>query len=311
MSSAREKDLSVLIKEKAYDLGFDLCGIAASRSLLEREGILQKWCDAGMNAGMNYLARDTWKRINPETLVPGAKSLVVTGLSYFTAKKQKENDVPVLSRYVYGENYHDVISRKLDRLLSFINGINPGTEGRIFVDSGPLMEKAWAVEAGLGWQGKHSVVINENIGSFFFIGILVLPIELDYDRPYEGERCGDCSLCIEQCPTGAINDNHTIDARKCIANLTIENRGQIAPELLPELGRRIYGCDRCQEVCPWNREAKQHNHPEFDLPEEIENMTREDWLNLSEEDFERLFKGTEIARKKYGPFMRNVTDVTK
>jgi epoxyqueuosine reductase len=311
MSSASEKNLSVLIKEKASDLGFDLCGIALSRSLIEREGILQKWCDAGMNAGMNYLERDTWKRINPETLVPGAKSLVVTGLSYFTAKKQKENGVPVLSRYVYGENYHDVITRKLDKLLVFINGIKPGTAGRIFVDSGPVMEKAWAVEAGLGWQGKHSVVINEKIGSFFFIGILVLPIELDYDRPYAGERCGDCSLCIELCPTGAINDNHTIDARKCISNLTIENRGQIPEDLLPEIGGRIYGCDRCQEVCPWNRDAKQHNHPEFDLPGEIENMTREDWLNLSEEDFLRLFKGTEIARKKYVPFMRNVTDVTK
>jgi len=311
MVASTEKSLSVLIKEKANVLGFDLCGIAASRSLLEREGILQKWCEAGMNAGMNYLARDTWKRINPEALVPGTKSLVVTGLSYFTHAKQNKEGVPILSRYVYGENYHDVITRKLEELLSFINTISPGTGGRIFVDSGPLMEKAWAVEAGLGWQGRHSVVINENIGSFFFIGILLLPIELDYDRPYSGERCGDCSLCIELCPTGAINDNHTIDARRCIANLTIENRGQIAPELLPFLEGRIYGCDRCQEVCPWNRDVKPHSHPEFDLPEEIEKMTREEWLKLSEHDFSRLFKGTEIERKKYDRFMQNVTDVTK
>ena len=311
MASAPEKNLSVLIKEKATDLGFDLCGIASSRSLSEREGILQKWCDAGMNAGMNYLARDTWKRINPEALVPGTKSLVVTGLSYYTGVKQKEAGVPILSRYVYGENYHDVITRKLEKLLSFINTIRPGTEGRIFVDSGPIMEKAWAVEAGLGWQGKHSVVINENIGSFFFIGILVIPIELDYDRPLSEDKCGNCSLCIELCPTGAINENHTIDARRCIANLTIENRGQIAPELLPFLEGRIYGCDRCQEVCPWNKDVKPHSHPEFDLPEEIEKMTREEWLNLSEDNFVRLFKGSEIARKKYGPFMKNVTIVTK
>jgi len=170
MSSSPENNLSVLIKEKAVDLGFDLCGLASVRSLTERESILQKWCAAGMNAGMNYLARDTWKRVNPAELVPGAKSLVVTGLSYFTDKKQKEIDVPVLSSYVYGENYHDVITRKLDRLLSFINCMEPGIEGRIFVDSGPLMEKAWAVEAGLGWQGKHSVVINEKLGSALWNG---------------------------------------------------------------------------------------------------------------------------------------------
>jgi epoxyqueuosine reductase len=311
MSSATEKNLSVLIKEKASDLGFDLCGIAPSRSLLEREGILQKWCDEGMNAGMNYLARDTWKRINPEALVPGAKSLVVTGLSYYTGVKQKEAGVPILSRYVFGENYHDVITRKLEKLLSFINSIRPATEGRIFVDSGPVMEKAWAVEAGLGWQGRHSVVINETIGSFFFIGILLLPLELDYDKPYSGEQCGDCRLCIELCPTGAINENHTIDARRCISNLTIENRGQIPEDILPGIEGRIYGCDRCQEVCPWNKDIKPHSHPEFDLPQELENMTRDEWMNLSEEDFVRLFKGSEIARKKYGPFMKNVTIVTK
>ncbi len=311
MSLAPDTSHSDLIKEKAAELGFDICGIAPSRPFSEREEILRKWCDAGMNAGMNYLARDIWKRINPEALVPGTKSLVVTGLSYNTAKRQKKEGVPVLSRYVYGENYHDVITRKLDRLLLFINSLNPGTEGRIFVDSGPVMEKAWAVEAGLGWQGRHSVVINEKIGSFFFIGILLLPIELDYDKPYSGGKCGTCRLCIELCPTGAINENHTIDARRCIANLTIENRGQIPAGLLPKLEGRIYGCDRCQEVCPWNSDVPEHHHHEFRLSEEIGNMTREEWLNLSEDDFERLFKGTEIARKKYGPFMKNVTDVTK
>ena len=209
-----DKNLSVLIKEKAQDIGFDLCGIAASRSLSEREDILKNWCMSGMNAGMNYLARDIEKRINPEFLVPGAKSLIVTGINYYTENKQTEPGVPVLSRYAYGEGYQDVIKRKLNELLAFIKSIEPEAEGRPFSDSAPLLEKAWAAEAGIGWQGRHSIVINKKIGSFFFIGILILNIELEYDKPVTEDYCGNCRLCIEQCPTGAINENRTIDARK-------------------------------------------------------------------------------------------------
>ena len=201
-----DKDLSVLIKEKAYDLGFDLCGIAHARSLKEREDILRRWCSEGMNDSMTYLSRDIEKRINPELLVPGAKSLIVTGLNYFSDKNQKENDVPVISRYAYGKSYHEVITSKLAILLSYIKNLSAETEGRSFVDSAPLHEKAWAMEAGLGWQGRHSIVINKKIGSFFFIGTLILNIELDYDEPVSEELCGSCRLCIDQCPTGAIND---------------------------------------------------------------------------------------------------------
>jgi epoxyqueuosine reductase len=311
MASSADKTISGLIKEKAFELGFDLCGIAQSRSLKERENVLKNWCSDEMNAGMNYLAKDIEKRINPEYLVRGAKSLIVTGLSYYSDKQQIEPDVPILSRYVYGESYHSVIRRKLDRLYSYIKTINPETEGRAFIDSAPLMEKAWAVEAGLGWQGRHSVVINKEIGSFFFIGTLIVNIIMDYDNPVSEEYCGNCRLCIDLCPTSAINENHTIDARKCIANLTIENRGPIPEEIIPKTGRRVYGCDRCQEVCPWNKDVKHHKTPEFDLPEEIEMMKKEDWINLSAEQFNRLFSGSEIERRKYDPFMRNVTDVTK
>lgn len=311
MTASADRKISLLIKEKAFELGFDLCGIAASRPLTEREQVLKNWCAEGMHAGMNYLSRDIEKRINPEYLVPGAKSLVVTGLSYYTDKHQKEPGVPVLSRYAYGESYHDVIGRKLETLLSYIKSLSPETEGRAFVDSAPLLEKAWAVEAGLGWQGKHSVIINKEIGSFFFIGTLVLNTELYSDNPLNEEFCGTCRLCIEKCPTNAINENRTIDARKCIANLTIENRGPIPEEILPHIGGRVYGCDLCQDVCPWNNKPKRHNTPEFELPEEIENMTREEWLNLSRDRFNRLFRGTALERRKYEPFMRNVTDVTK
>jgi len=311
MSTRADKNISVLIKKKAIELGFDICGIAASRPLIEREEVLKNWCSAGMNDCMNYLSRDFEKRINPDYLVPGAKSLIITGLSYYTDKKQKNPGVPVLSKYAYGESYHTVIKRKLGKLLSYIQTIYPEAEGRAFVDSAPLLEKAWATEAGLGWQGKHSIVINKEIGSFFFIGSLILNIELDYDKPASGEYCGDCTLCIDSCPTMAINENRTIDARKCIANLTIENRGPIPEELIPRLGARVYGCDICQEVCPWNKDIKPHHTPEFNLPEEVENMTKEEWLNLTKDKFKRLFKGTALERRKYEPFMRNVTDVTK
>jgi epoxyqueuosine reductase len=311
MTTSADKTLSVLIKEKAHELGFDLCGIARSRPLKEREAVLKNWCSEGMNADMAYLFKDVEKRINPDFLVPGAKSLIVTGLGYYSDKRQKEPGVPILSRYAYGESYHTVIKRKLDKLMSFIKSVKPETSGRSLVDSAPLLEKAWAVEAGLGWQGRHSIIINRKIGSFFFIGTLVIDIELEYDNPVTKEYCGNCRMCIDLCPTGAINENHTIDARKCIANLTIENRGPIPEVILPKIGARVYGCDKCQEVCPWNKDAKPNNTPEFDLPEEIEMMTKEDWLNLSRDNFKRLFKGTPIERRKYEPFLRNVTDVTK
>ena len=310
MSTSADKTLAILIKEKAIDLGFDLCGIAPSRSLKERENIISDWCSSGMNGEMNYLARDIEKRINPEFLVPDARSLIVTGLNYYTDKKQTEQGVPLISRYAYGVNYHDVIKGKLNELLAFIRNLETKAEGHPFADSAPLLEKAWASEAGLGWQGKHSITINKEIGSFFFIGILVLNIELDYDVPFKEDFCGSCRLCIDLCPTGAINENRTIDARKCIANLTIENRGPIPEEIIPKIGGRVYGCDRCQEVCPWNRNAKQHKTAEFEISDELMKMTVEEWKTLTIDKFKRLFKDSAIKRRKYIPFMRNVTIVT-
>lgn len=311
MAASGDKTLSLLIKEKASDLGFDLCGIAASRSLTERENILKNWCTAGMNAGMNYLARDIGKRINPESLVPGAKSLIVTGLNYFTDKKQSEPGVPVISIYAYGDAYQDVIKGKLSELLAFIRSVKPEADGRPFSDSAPLLEKAWAAEAGIGWQGKHSIVINKKIGSFFFIGALILNIELEYDKPVTDDYCGNCRLCIDQCPTAAINEDRTIDARKCIANLTIENRGPIPEDIVPKLEGRVYGCDRCQEVCPWNNNAVPHNVPEFEIKQELQQMTVEDWQSLSREQFTKLFKKSSAERKNYETFIENVALATK
>ena len=311
MNKTSDITLSELIKQKAYELGFDLCGIAPSRPLKERENILREWCASGMKSDMNYLERNIEKRIDPNYRLAGAKSVIVTGLNYYTENKQEEQDVPVISRYAYGINYHDVINKKLELILEFIKHLNPQMTGHSFVDNEPFLEKAWAVEAGLGWQGRHSIVINSKIGSFFFIGTIVLNIELDYDNPFKENRCGNCRLCIDLCPTGAINEDGTIDARKCIANLTIENRGPIPDDIIPKIGRRVYGCDKCQEVCPWNKSAKSHKIPEFEMAEELKHMTTSDWQNLTPDQFDRLFKNTPIERRKYEPFMRNVTIITK
>jgi epoxyqueuosine reductase len=303
--------LSVLIREKSGELGFDLCGITKAKELTDNGRILKKWCETGMNDRMSYLERNIEKRINPALLFPDVKSLVVTGLSYYSELKQKDPAAPVLSRYAYGTDYHQVITAKLDRLFEFIKVNMPGCKGRIFCDSGPVLEKAWAREAGLGWQGKHSVIINKKTGSFFFIGILMLDIDLEYDLPFKEDLCGDCRLCIDKCPTGAINNDRTIDARKCIANLTIENRGPIPDDIIPRLGGRIYGCDRCQEVCPWNRHAEQVSMPEFTINDEVASLNRVDWQSLTETRYLKLFKNTVIERVKYNDLMRNVTAAIK
>lgn len=311
MVSPGNKNLSSLIKGKAADLGFDICGIARIRALSERESTLKLWCEAGMNAGMSYLTRDMEKRLNPEILWTGAKSMIVTGINYFNEIKQKGPSVPLLSRYAYGINYHDVIGEKLQELQSYIMTLAPGCESKIFVDSAPLVEKGWAQEAGLGWQGRHTVVINKEIGSFFFIGELILNIDLQYDEPFAGDYCGSCRLCIDECPTGAINENRTIDARKCIANLTIENRGPIPEDIIPKLGGRVYGCDKCQEVCPWNKHIKNNSHSEFAINKEVAEMSPEEWQSLSEERFMRIFKDSAVSRVKYENLMRNIRAAIK
>lgn len=311
MTSSADKTLSVLIKERAYDLGFDLCGIAPSKILKEHELIVKDWCSAGMNGEMNYLGQNLEKRINPGLLIPGAKSVIVTGLNYFTGRKQGGSGIPVISRYAYGTNYHDVIKGKLNMLLDYIISINPEAVGKSYVDSAPVLEKAWAREAGLGWPGRHSILINNKIGSFFFLGVIILDIDLDYNKPFDKDLCGKCRLCIESCPTLAINENRTIDVRKCIAYQTIENKNPIPGDIASKLDGKVFGCDKCQEVCPWNKDPLPHKIPEFEIDEDLRLMTAEDWITLPREKFNRLFKRSAIGRRTYKRFMRNVTFVTK
>ncbi len=311
MMTPSASDLSAGIKTRAFELGFNICGIARSRPLSENGPRLRSWVEAGMNDIMAYIARDIDNRLDPESLLPGAKSIVVTGLSYYSPNKQKDPEAPVISRYTYGSDYHEVIRLKLEDLLQWIKTLKPEVNGRPLVDSASVLEKGWAKEAGLGWQGRHSVVINKKIGSFFFIGILILDIDLEYDAPFTKDYCGECRLCIEGCPTGAINENRTIDARKCIANITIERRGPIPEALIPFLGRRIYGCDRCQEVCPWNRETKIPGTPEFELNEEIAAMSLNDWKHLTREKFKKLFGRSAMSRVKYEKLMANIEAAIK
>lgn len=306
MNTSGDYMLSELIRNKAKELGFDLCGFAPSHTLGEHSVKLKNWCSSGMNAGMDYLATNIEKRCDPQLLVPNARSVVVTGLSYYSTQKQGGKGVPVISRYAYGSNYHDVIKKKLNSLLDHIKSNNPDTDGRAFVDSAPVLEKAWASEAGLGWPGKHSVIINREIGSFFFIGILIITKELVYDEPFRDELCGSCRLCIDHCPTSAINGNRTIDARKCIAYQTIENSDPVPAEITSKMDGRVFGCDRCQEVCPWNMSVKQHTTPEFIISDKIVAMTKEDWLSLTPELFNVLFKSSAVKRSKYDRLMKNI-----
>jgi epoxyqueuosine reductase len=303
---AVKKSISVLIKEYAKEIGFDLCGIAQARCLEEHRPILSQWILEGMNGDMDYLKQNIGKRLDPRILLPGTKSVIVTGLNYYSEKKQGGNGIPVISRYVYGDNYHDVIKKKLNRLLDYIKSIHPEATGRAFVDSAPMLEKAWGREAGLGWPGKHSILINKKIGSFFFLGVLLINVDLEYDDSAKEDNCGTCTQCIDTCPTGAINGNRTIDARKCLSYLTLESKTQIPEEFIGKLGGRVFGCDKCQEACPWNKSAKPHTTSEFDLPAEIMNMKADDWKNLSRKDFKRLFKRSAILRRSYCRFMDNI-----
>lgn len=306
METSAGTSTSILIKEYAVELGFDLCGIARSRSLDEHKPILKNWVSDGLNGDMEYLGQHISKRTDPGILFPGAKSLIVTGLNYYSEIKQGGNGVPVISKYAYGTNYHTVIKGKLNKILGFIRDIHPGVNGKAFVDSAPILEKAWGKEAGLGCPGKNSVLINKELGSFFFLGVLIVDIELDYDKPSDEDYCGTCRNCLDSCPTGAINTNRTLDVRKCIAYQTLEAKTQIPDDIVVKLEGRAFGCDKCQDVCPWNKSSKHHKTPEFELPEEVLNMTADEWKNLSRKDYKRLFKDSAIGRRSYCRFMDNI-----
>jgi epoxyqueuosine reductase len=296
---------SSMIKAEAIRLGFDGCGISHAEKLDEDARYLNSWLQNNYHGTMQYMENHAEKRTDPTRLVEGAKSVISVILNYFPSQKQADPEAPVISKYAYGEDYHEVIRTKLNQLLEFINTDITPAEGRGFVDSAPVLDRAWAARSGLGWVGKNSNLISPEKGSFFFIGSLIVTIPLSYDKSIP-DFCGDCNRCINACPTKAIVAPKVIDARKCISYLTIENKGEIGPEFHGQFANRVFGCDICQDVCPWNRRAIPHQTKELEPIAGLLEMTKEDWYNLDEDTYQKRFKKSAIRRAKFSGLKRNV-----
>jgi epoxyqueuosine reductase len=298
-------DLSRQIKAKAYELGFHRCGIAQAGYLDQEAPRLKRWLDAGMNGEMGYVADRIDRRLDPRKLLEGAKSVICLAHSYYSDKKPSDSTAPKISKYAQGGDYHRVLKKKANALLEYLRGEIGDFQAAITVDSGTVLEKAWAARAGVGWVGKNSLIMHRDTGSFMFLTLVIVDLELDYDRPLE-DSCAHCTLCIDACPTGAIVEPHVVDARNCIAYLTIETKGDIPIDKRGTLNNWIFGCDICQDVCPWNRKAQPHGEQQFDAPDELYQMSDVDWQNLTQERFNRLFIGTPLARGGYRRLRRNL-----
>lgn len=293
------------VKELARQAGFDAAGVAPVALLSEEVKHLQQWVAAGKQGDMEYLSRNMEIRENPALLVEGACSVIVTLINYYTAYRQSA-EVPHIARYAWGKDYHHVVKGRLRRLLQLLQQEEPSIRGRCFTDSAPVLEHEWARRAGLGWQGKHTLLIRKGYGSFCFIGILITTAACDrYDTPFTNSFCGNCQRCIQACPTGALTP-YELDARKCISYQTIENRGEYPVTLKRLAGKRIFGCEACQDACPWNKNLQEHTVPEFQPVQERLNLSEEAWRSLSEERFLALFGETPLKRTGLMRILRNL-----
>jgi epoxyqueuosine reductase len=304
------------IKKRALELGAGVVGITRISEPgvdLDR-GRLRHWLAGGFAGEMAYLGRNEERRADPRLSLPGARSLLAAGFDYGPGGEpfaRNPGDGPAISsvgrvaRYARGRDYHRVIPKRLEKLLAFIREHAPGANGRVYVDTGPVLERAWASRAGLGWVGKHSLLLRQSGGSWFLLGVLLLDIELEADEPAP-DRCGECRRCLDACPTGAIIRPYTVDSRRCISYLTIELRTVIPRPLRPLVGDHIFGCDVCQDVCPWNRHAAATKLDDFHPREELMETPLAEWLELDEDEFRRRFAGSPIARAKRDGFLRNV-----
>jgi epoxyqueuosine reductase len=295
-----------LIKDKAKDLGFFFCGISKADFLKEEAPRLEKWLSEGRHGKMDYMQNHFDKRLDPRLLVDDSKSVVSLLLNYYPNNTQSDPDAPKLSKYAYGEDYHFVIKDKLKDLFNFIQDEIGEVGGRVFVDSAPVMDKAWAKKSGLGWIGKNSNLIHPKNGSFFFIAELILDLELTADGPMK-DYCGTCTRCIDACPTDAIVEPYVVDGSKCISYLTIELKDQIIPsEFKGKMDNWMFGCDICQDVCPWNRFSKPHNESKFNPHDQLLKMSKADWEDISEEIFRELFRNSAVKRTKNSGLVRNI-----
>ena len=301
-----QKQLSLFIKQEAASLGFAACGIAPSEKPEEDTQRLNNWLQNGFHAGMDYMQKHAKLRSDPGSLVENAKSVIVFLYNYYPSKMMDDDSAYLVSAYAYGQDYHDVIREKLNILISKLKEQIPEISIRGFVDSAPVLERAWATRAGLGWIGKNSMLISKRNGSYFFISELITDLELEYDQPMGGNYCGDCSRCIEACPTSAITDLKTVDANKCISYLTIENKDEIPEAFKGKYEKWIFGCDICQQVCPWNKYSTPHNEPAFIPKPSLMEMQKEDWEQMDTEQYARIFKKSAVKRAKFAGLKRNI-----
>jgi len=295
-----------LIKKKALELGFSFCGVSKADFLEDEAKKLDLWLKNDYHGKMQYMENHYDKRLDPRLLVEDAKSIVSLLLNYFPEQNQEYSDAPKLSKYAYGTDYHFIIKDKLKTLFSFIQDEIGEVGGRVFVDSAPVMDKAWAKKSGLGWMGKNANIIHPKQGSFFFIAELILDLELDPDGPMK-DYCGTCTKCIDACPTEAIVKPYLVDGSKCISYLTIELKDEIIPsEFKSNMDNWMFGCDVCQDVCPWNRFSTPHNTIEFNPHENLLKMSKADWTDLTQEVFQELFRKSAVKRTKYNGLQRNI-----
>lgn len=300
-----KSEYSAKIKSAAHALGFLSCGIAKADFLEEEAPRLEQWLRQSHHGSMGYMERHFDKRLDPRRLVPGAKSVVSLLLNYHTDKTQADPKAPKISTYAYGTDYHFVLKEKLKKLMQLIHTEIGEVNGRVFVDSAPVMDKAWAAKSGLGWIGKNTNLISKKMGSFFFIAELIIDLELDYDSPTT-DHCGSCTACIDACPTEALHQPYQIDGSKCISYLTIELKDNIPTEFKGKMDNWAFGCDVCQTVCPWNRFASPHNEPAFEPHEDLLSLTNREWQEMTSEVFTTLFKNSAVKRTQFEGLKRNI-----
>ena len=300
-----KSEYTAKIKSAAHSLGFLSCGIAKADFLEEEAPRLEQWLRQSHHGNMGYMERHFDKRLDPRRLVPGAKSVVSLLLNYHTDKTQVDPKAPKISTYAYGTDYHFVLKEKLKKLMQLIHTEIGEVNGRVFVDSAPVMDKAWAAKSGLGWIGKNTNLISKKIGSFFFIAELIIDLELDYDSPTT-DHCGSCTACIDACPTEALHQPYQIDGSKCISYLTIELKDNIPTEFKGKMDNWAFGCDVCQTVCPWNRFASPHNEPAFEPHEDLLGLTNREWQEMTSEVFTTVFKNSAVKRTQFEGLKRNI-----
>lgn len=293
------------IKAKAAELGFSFCGISKAEFLKEEAPRLEEWLKRNYHGKMSYMENHFDKRLDPTLLVPGAKSVISLLYNYYPEKDLGRESELKIAKYAYGEDYHFVVKDKLKILFDSIQENIGQVEGRVFVDSAPMMERAWAQKSGLGWIGKNSLLLNRSMGSFFFLAEVIIDLELEYDGPVK-DYCGTCTACMDACPTEAIPEPSVVDGSKCISYFTIELKDEIPSDVKGKFANWIFGCDICQDVCPWNSFAKPHHEKRFSPPGALADFKSNDWKELTEEVFNTLFKHSPVKRTKHAGLKRNI-----